>query len=178
MEYFNMLLILSFLAATIIYWDTHRFKTSKSGRFVQGFNSYFMLNRLLKPHEQNKKLTGATFMLISAILCVMIFPKEICIIAFSILIICDPIATFVGILFGKKSKTSGKSIVGTEAFAICSVSISLIFGCHYELDWAPLIIAAIASTYFEHVSNIVQIDDNFLIPVSYCLAFVIFSALL
>ncbi|HLX11788.1 MAG TPA: SEC59/DGK1/VTE5 family protein [Bacteroidota bacterium] len=73
---------------------------------------------LLRAHETDKKtkrLNGASYVLLSATLCVLIFPKVIAISSFSILIIGDLFAALIGRRFGKH-KIFGKSVEGTLAF--------------------------------------------------------------
>jgi dolichol kinase len=72
---------------------------------------------LLRRHETNinkKRLNGASNVLISALLCVLLFPKIIAINAFAILVISDTTSALIGRRFGKHrflAKRDRKSVV-------------------------------------------------------------------
>ncbi len=78
------------------------------GRFIlpKSFAKIFykVFGFLLRKHEidkEKKNLTGATYVLISALICALIFPKVIFVTAFTILIISDTMAALIGRKFGK-----------------------------------------------------------------------------
>ncbi len=80
---------------------------------------------LLRTHEHDggsKRLNGATHVLISATLCVLIFPKLITITAFAVLIISDSAAALVGRRFGSK-KFLNKSVEGSAAFFMSALVV-------------------------------------------------------
>ena len=77
-----------------------------SRHFSAGFGKFFynIFGFLLRKHEINSKkktLNGATYVLLSALLGVIIFPKVIFITCFSILIISDSMAALIGRRYGK-----------------------------------------------------------------------------
>jgi dolichol kinase len=83
---------------------------------------------LLRRHETDtsrKQLTGASNVLISACLCVLLFPKVIAINAFTILIISDTTSALVGRRFGRH-RFFAKSLEGSLAFFISAVMVILI----------------------------------------------------
>lgn len=123
---------------------------------------------LLRKHEQDektKRLNGATNVLISACLCVFVFPKVITITAFAILIISDSTSALIGRRFGKKRFFS-KSLEGSLAFFLSAILVVFLTPKIESLPLEYLIGAAAAAVgaVVEALSN--RIDDNISIPLS------------
>jgi dolichol kinase len=124
---------------------------------------------LLRNHEvraTNPRLNGATFVLLSAIICVWIFPKVIVITAFAILIISDTAAALIGRRFGRHPFRN-KSVEGTTAFLVTAL---LVVACAPKIDYLTMeyfigAVAAIIGTAVEALSGDL-IDDNLSIPLS------------
>jgi len=126
---------------------------------------------MLRPHETQDKLifNGATWVLISATICVMIFPKLLTVVGFTILIISDISAALIGRLFGKHSLFVNKSLEGTLAFIISAGLVILLYGIIFSAPWTFFlagIISAIVGGFAEAISPIIKVDDNLSIPVS------------
>jgi len=123
---------------------------------------------LLRKHEQDinvKRLNGASHVLISAALCVLLFPKIITINAFTILIISDSTSALFGRRFGRH-RFLGKSLEGSMAFFVSAVIVIL---AAPKVQYVPMeyiigIIAAAVGAVVEAAS--VHIDDNLSIPLS------------
>jgi dolichol kinase len=137
---------------------------------------------LLRNHEvraQKPRLNGATFVLLSAILCVWIFPKVIVITAFAILIISDTAAALIGRRFGRHPFRN-KSVEGTTAFLITALLV-VIFAPKINYLAAEYIIGtigAVIGTIVEALSGDL-IDDNLSIPLSIgCVMWVLYAWLL
>ena len=131
------------------------------------YNQYFGF--LLRDHEQNehaKRLNGATYVLLSATLCVLIFPKVIVVTAFTILIISDTSAALIGRKFGKRPFLK-KTLEGSTAFFITALIVVAVapkignFAAEYLIGFVAAFLGAIV----EAVSNN-EIDDNLSIPIS------------
>ncbi len=178
LDYFQMLIVMIFCTLCLVLWDTQRNSKSKFGALIQHINELLGLDQILKSHEQNGHLTGATLMMISGLLCLLLFPKELFIISFTVLVISDAVANFIGRKYGSPFKATKKSLIGSKAFALSSFIISFILGNVYGMELLPLAIASLTAAYFEHCSNIIKIDDNFIVPITFSLAFVITSAIL
>jgi len=115
--------------------------------------------------EKKKRLNGATNVLLSALFCVILFPKLIFVTAFSILIISDISSALIGRKFGRR-KFFAKSLEGATAFFI-SASIVVFFTPkveHHFLEYVIGIIAAFFGTLAESMSF--EIDDNLSIPIT------------
>ncbi len=142
------------------------------GRFIsKSFAKIFYqaFGFLLRKHEldkEKKNLTGATYVLLSALICALIFPKVIFVTAFTILIISDTTAALIGRKFGKR-KFLRKSFEGTLSFFI-SASIVVIFTPkvgNFPMEYVIGFIAGFVGAIVENISYGFA-DDNLTIPIS------------
>ncbi len=129
---------------------------------------YKLFGWLLRTHEQNhavKRLNGATYVLISATICVLIFPKLITITSFAILIISDSTAALIGRRYGKR-RFFRKSMEGSTAFFISALVVSFVTPklFYTPIEYGIAACAAVVGTVIEALS--IHIDDNLSIPIS------------
>ncbi len=169
LDKYNALLILVPLTIIAIIIDILS-KHTNIVRFV--LLKYF--RHILRPHETQDKLifNGATWVLISATICVIVFPKLLTVVGFTILIISDISAALVGRRFGKHPIFVNKSLEGTLAFIISACIVILSFGIIYSAPWTFFIagfISAVVGGLAEAISPIIKVDDNLSIPVSVAL---------
>jgi dolichol kinase len=127
-----------------------------------------LFGRLLRPHEHNHKgrqLNGATYMLLSAVLCVWLFPKVIVITAFAILIISDSAAALIGLRFGRHPFLA-KTLEGTSAFLLTALLVVAIAPkiAYLPSEYFIGAAGALIGTLVE--AGALRIDDNLSIPVS------------
>ena len=120
---------------------------------------YNLVGLLLRKHEIHN-FTGATYLMISAVLCIGFFPAEIAVVSLAFLAIGDTLAALVGIPLGKrKILNTSKSLEGSLAcFAGCFV-----FGLFF-LHPAVALIGAFTATIAEF--SWIPIDDNIKIPIA------------
>lgn len=123
---------------------------------------------LLRKHESDhaiKRLTGATNILLSAIVCVLIFPKIITVNAFAILIISDITSALVGRRYGRR-RFLKKSLVGATGFFLSAVVVVMIAPKveGLVLEYAIGIVAAAVGAVVESLST--KVDDNISVPLS------------
>lgn len=153
--------VLTFIALII---DLGRYFSPGFGKIFYKFFGF-----LLRVHEtdSNKKnLNGATYVLLSALISAIIFPKVIFITAFTILIISDSLAALIGRKYGKH-KFLSKSFEGTLTFFI---SASIVVFLTPKIDGRMIeyfigLIAALVGTFAENLSYGFA-DDNLTIPIS------------
>ncbi|MFA3782634.1 diacylglycerol/polyprenol kinase family protein [Melioribacteraceae bacterium 4301-Me] len=157
----SILVPLAFLSLII---DLARYFNSAFSEFF-----YKVFGFMLRKHEKDntkKNLNGATYVLISAVLVILLFPKPLAITAFAVLIIGDLSAALVGRRFGR-TKFLSKSLEGTAAFFFFS-SIVILFTP--KINGSPLeyLIGFIAVAIGAIVENISfgWADDNLTIPIS------------
>lgn len=123
---------------------------------------------LLRRHETDvskKRLNGASNVLISALLCVLLFPKIIAINAFTILIISDTTSALIGRRFGRH-RFLAKSLEGSSAFLISAVLVVLVAPKvnNLPMEYIAGFIAAAVGTVVEALP--IKIDDNLSIPIT------------
>ena len=157
-------LILAILAGVALIIDLARYLHPDIGKIF-----YKIFGFLLRKHEldhQKKNLNGATYVLISALISVLIFPKVIFISAFTILIVSDSLAALIGRKFGRR-KFLSKSLEGTLTFFI-SACIVILFtpkvGGFME-EYVIGFISAFVGAIVENISFRL-IDDNLSIPLA------------
>jgi dolichol kinase len=137
-----------------------------------------LFGSILRTHEKQEsgkiKLSGATWVLLSASLSVLIFPKIIMIAAFTTLIVSDTMAALIGRRFGRH-KFLDKSFEGSSAFFVFSVLVVFVvaavfsepLGADYWKFIGVGVASAFASTVAEAMSYGVNVDDNLTIPFSF-----------
>jgi dolichol kinase len=151
------------LALVSIGIDVGRFYIPAIHRMVEQ-----MFDKILRPHERRAGLlSGATYVLISALICVAIFPKLITVAAFSILIVSDSSSAIFGRAFGKH-RFFDKSLEGTLAFIASAWLVILIApkAGPMPIEYFIGAFAAIVGGIAEAASVSLHLDDNFSIPVS------------
>ncbi|MBI3195234.1 MAG: dolichol kinase [Ignavibacteriae bacterium] len=123
---------------------------------------------LLRKHESDgkrKRLNGASYVLISATICVIVFPKLITISCFSVLIISDLTAALVGKRFGKHRFFS-KSLEGSLAFLFSGIIVILLTP-KVEYHFTEYFIGFIAVAIGMLVEALpTSVDDNLSIPLT------------
>jgi dolichol kinase len=123
---------------------------------------------LLRKHESDevsKRLTGATNILISGIICILIFPKIIIVNAFAILILSDITSALVGRRFGKK-RFLHKSREGALGFFLAGLIVVLLapkvegLPAEYLIGVLGVAVGAVVESLF------IKIDDNISVPLA------------
>ncbi len=139
---------------------------------------YGYFGKILRPHERKKfVLNGASWVLISATLCILFFPKIVMVTAFTILIISDISAALIGKKYGRIPFLD-KSLIGTSAFIISALIVCTIIGMFTNAPTTYYIasyIGSIVGGIVEAASRRLNVDDNLSIPVSVGLVLLIAS---
>ena len=140
--------------------------------------SYFGF--MLREHEINSTqitLSGATYVLIAALVTVIFFPKVFVILGIAVLIFGDIFAALIGRKFGRH-KFLFKSLEGTTAFFVFGSLVMLVTPkiegslTEYLIGFAAVAVSAI----IENVSY-GWADDNLTIPLAVCLTMAALYAL-
>ena len=125
---------------------------------------------LMKPvmrESERNSVSGLPFYALGVSLALFFFPERIAILATLFLIFADPIASFVGILYGRDKILPNKSLQGTiAAFSVCYIA-TIVYGLIYVGPSMNLLIFAIAGGVIGCISEMCSqfIDDNLCIPV-------------
>lgn len=123
---------------------------------------------LLRSHERSdrgRRLTGATFVLLSACVGIWIFPKVVFITAFAILIVSDSAAALIGRRYGSTPFLK-KSLEGSSAFLLSAVAVVALApkAAYLPPEYAIGILGAAVGALAEAATP--AIDDNISIPFS------------
>jgi len=159
---FALLLLVPITSAFLVV-DLARYYFPPVGQWF-----YRWFGWLLRRHETDltqKRLNGASNVLLAALLSVFIFPKIIAINAISILIISDTTSALVGRRFGRH-RFLAKSLEGSLGFFISAVLVVLVAPKIGRLPIEYIIgfIAAAIGTVVEALP--IKIDDNISVPLS------------
>lgn len=145
--------LLSILMVLFIIFDILRHKVT----WVKSLFSLF-IDSMLRSHEQEGKLTGATWVMIGAVISIILFSKPVAIIALIFMSLGDSAAGLIGQRYGKH-KIWNKSWEGFFG----GLFVCIIIGMNYSL--LPMTISlsgAVAAMVMEIVP--IPLDDNFKIP--------------
>jgi len=145
--------LLSILMVLFIIFDILRHKVA----WVKSLFTLF-INSMLRSHEQEGKLTGATWVMIGAVISIILFSKPVAIIALIFMSLGDSAAGLIGQRYGKH-KIWNKSWEGFFG----GLFVCIIVGMNYSL--LPMTISlsgAVAAMVMEILP--IPLDDNFKIP--------------
>ena len=145
--------LLSIVMVLFIIFDILRHKVA----WVKSLFSLF-LDSMLRSHEQEGKLTGATWVMIGAVISIILFSKPVAIIALIFMSLGDSAAGLIGQRYGKH-KIWNKSWEGFFG----GLFVCIIIGMNYSL--LPITISlsgAVAAMVMEILP--IPLDDNFKIP--------------
>ena len=116
-------------------------------------------NKMLREHELKGQFTGATWVMISASVTILVFPKYIAIISLIFMSIGDTFAALIGKKFGKL-KIYDKSFEGFLGGLIACLVAAY---CYDPLPFYISGFGALAAMLFETLP--LPLDDNFRIPI-------------
>ena len=148
----TMLLIVGCLAGIAVVveflkWVSERFRDL----FFRVFKS------ILRTHEQKGSITGATYYIVSTLLCIVFFDKHIAIVSIFFIILGDTAAALVGTMWGRTKLIGNKSLEGSAACFIVCAAISL-----FWLNPIVGLTGAFVATLVELLP--LRINDNLTMP--------------
>ncbi len=152
MDKFLMLLLVGVLTAVAITVELVKWL---SPRFREFF--FRLFTPVLRTHERQGELTGATYYLISVLLCILFFDKHLAVVCIFFMVLGDMSAALVGKMWGKTKLIGPKSLEGSVACFIVCTAIALV-------KFHPVvgIIGALVATFVELIP--LRIDDNLTVP--------------
>jgi dolichol kinase len=157
------LAILLPLAAVFAVSDVARLVIPSFGRFYLTLFGFLLRNHEL--NHKGRRLTGATYVLLAALIMVGLFPKVIALTALSILIVSDTSAALIGRRFGRHGFLT-KSVEGSSAFFLTAILVVAVapkidyrLG-EYLIGGAGALVGALVE------ASGIGLDDNLSIPLS------------
>lgn len=153
--------ILLTLAITAFLFELLRLKNEKINQLA-----LILMKPVMRESERNS-VSGLPFYALGVSLALFFFPERIAVLAILFLIFADPIASFIGILFGRDKILPNKSLQGTiAAFSVCYIT-TIVYGLIYVAPSMNLLVFAIAAGIIGCVSEMCSqfVDDNLCIPV-------------
>jgi len=149
----GMLLYLGILTVIVLIVDLGR----RSVRWITIFFDRFF-NPLLRQHELQGRLTGASWVFIGAWLTIFLFPKEIAVLSLLFLSLGDTAAALVGLRFGNTA-IGNKSLEGFLGGTVTCLLVALLFP---RIPWLISFPAAVGAMVVELLP--IPVDDNLRIP--------------
>ncbi len=131
-----------------------------------------LLGKIMRQDErESTSFSGATYLLMSSVLTIAFFEKEIAIFALTILMISDSCAALIGRRFGR-IKIIGKTVEGSFSFILSALLIYFYFvSCwEFELHFKISLVAILVGSITELFAKKLCLDDNFAIPIAISLA--------
>ena len=151
--------IIIFFTFLFILFDYLRFKS----KAIKLFFSLFF-DKMLKEHELNGKLTGASWVMISSSMVILLFSKEVAVISLVFLSIGDTVAGLFGRNYGK-IRIGNKTLEGFIAGFFSCLIISLFYR---PLQFSITASGAFFGMLFETLP--LPFDDNLKIPIASAIA--------
>lgn len=153
------LLIVGWLA--FVPADFMRQKNSQINRTLSN-----LFRPIMRSNELNR-LAGTTYLITGALVITLLFNKGVVALSLLFLAFADPIASYVGIKYGKDKIFGHKSVQGfVAAFAVCSTLCFLFL--FYNQVQEHLIVVSLLAGLIGALSELIplaKLDDNFTMPV-------------
>lgn len=118
---------------------------------------------LFKPAERTR-VTGATFMLLAAMLAFVWFSREVAVLGLLFVAVGDPAAAIVGSRSGR-GRLFGKSLAGTLAFAVAAGTAATLTALHPDVPLAWWLAVGVAVAAVVELLPL-PLDDNFTVPLA------------
>jgi dolichol kinase len=147
------LLIFACLAILIFLSEISRKYLTFSNKI---YHSLF--SKIIRIHESKGHLSGAFFVLFSALISVAFFPKTIAATSLAVMLISDSVAALVGRKFGHH-KLFDKSIEGSLVFFMSAIFV-ISFFYNFQINFFAIIFTAFLATIIELFSKKLRLDDN------------------
>jgi diacylglycerol kinase (CTP) len=154
--------ILFVACAILIPFDFLRLKYKKLNDVALIFMGPLMRN------SEVKNAAGTTYLLAGVAVIAIFFPKPIVGLSLLFLAFADPLASYVGIRYGKDKILGNKSIQGfLMAFSVCAVITFLFLSGFDLLVSRRVVIAALCGMVgaFAELLPIAKLDDNLTMPI-------------
>ena len=154
--------VMAVLAFVFVTVDVVRHQWPAINKFVLK-----ILGPLMREHERHN-LAGTTYLILGTFIIVWWFPSPIVSLSLLFLAVADPLASFVGILYGKDKLVGSKSLQGTLAAFIACTLIAFFYLLAHDLMTERLLMVSLLAGLSGALSELLPIgrlDDNFTFPI-------------
>ena len=130
-----------------------------------------MVMAILKPVTRKHEVhsyAGTTYFSIGAFAIILIFPKNIVLLSLILLAFADPIASAIGILYGKEKIYKKKTLQGSFAALLTSALVACVYFLIAQTMNERLFIVSMLTGFigaFSELFTPFDIDDNFSFPI-------------
>lgn len=169
-------IVFLFIASFLLLLDLFRINKLTSFDRIVNAISFVDLNKLYRKSEENR-LSGATNMGLSALICNILFSPEVFALAFSVLIVSDSFAAIIGKQYGKRKIVGDKTFEGLASFYIFGSLIVAVFVDAFSLHATLALLALVCASVTELYSSKIRLDDNLTIPVVFGIVYSSFALL-
>lgn len=144
--------------------DVSRVRFHGVNKFVRLIFGWIMRDEEKPAVGSGPVINGATWVLISASLTILLFPEPIAVAAFSMFMIADAAAAIFGRRFGKhKWGSHGRTVEGTLAFVVMALAVGLGLGAILPmLSWVQVVVSTPFAAAAEAVPE--PLNDNLRVP--------------
>lgn len=125
-----------------------------------------LMASIMRDSERNQ-LAGTTYLLLGVLIIMLIFPKPVVVLTLVLLAVADPVASYIGIKYGKDKIWRKKSLQGSlAAFVVCA----WISGLYFYFTNAMverLVIVSLLTGLVGSLAELIpigNIDDNLTFP--------------
>lgn len=152
----RMMMVWILFSITICFVTVDYFRSRNT--WIEKWFKYFF-SPMLRKHELEGKMTGATWVLIGSTLSVFLFDKDIAVLVLLFMSVGDSVAALIGLQYGK-IKIGAKSLEGFAGGFISCIFVSIFFP---SISWINRISGSLAASLIE--LSPIPVDDNLLIPI-------------
>jgi len=152
----RMTMVWILFSVTICFVTVDYFR-SRIAWIQKWFRIFF--SPMLRKHELEGKLTGATWAFIGGTISVFLFEKDIAVLALLFMSVGDTVAALIGQRYGK-IKIGKKSIEGFAGGLISCIFVSIFFP---SVSWINRITGSLVASLIE--LSPIPVDDNLMIPI-------------
>jgi dolichol kinase len=124
--------------------------------------------RPIMRNSEIHRLAGTTYLLTGVALVVLIFPRPIVALTLLFLAFADPIASVIGIKYGKDKIFGHKSIQGFMAAYVVCAFCTFVFLYNHNFATDRILVVSLLAGLIGALAELVpigKIDDNFTLPV-------------
>lgn len=109
------------------------------------------------------QVSGSMYVLTAAVICTLLFSKQVAAISLTVMLISDTCAALFGKAYGTRKLYKSKSLEGTIAFFLSALIVNMLYQPIFNFGYAGVIACAVA-TFAEMYEDKLEIDDNLSIP--------------